>query len=122
MLTGSRYTPHRQIGLLAKYSIGSRALLARLPPIHSRCPDIPHHLLVAVWGRGYCRAGRGQRAEGQAWPLQKEDRSLMTPQVQVALILGTAIIIAVGIWVYFSPYHSCIRAGHTPYACVGGRG
>jgi hypothetical protein len=30
----------------------------------------------------------------------------MAPQIKAALILGIAIVIGVGLWVYFSPYHS----------------
>ncbi len=32
---------------------------------------------------------------------------------KVALILGTAIVIAVAIWIYFSPYETCVRAQMT---------
>jgi len=34
----------------------------------------------------------------------------MSDPLKAALILGAAIVIAMSIWVYFSPYHSCVRA------------
>ena len=44
---------------------------------------------------------------------------------KAALILGTAIVIAVSVWVYFSPYQSCVRglndeqnARRAPYICA----
>jgi hypothetical protein len=36
---------------------------------------------------------------------------VMDNQIKAAIILGAAIVIAVCIWVYFSPYNSCVRAG-----------
>lgn len=35
------------------------------------------------------------------------------------IIVGVAIIISTCIYVYFSPYHSCMRAFNTPVGCVG---
>ena len=34
----------------------------------------------------------------------------MSDLLKATVILGAAIVIAVSIWVYFSPYHSCVRA------------
>ena len=34
----------------------------------------------------------------------------MSDPVKIALIAGIAVVAAVAIWVYFSPYHSCLRA------------
>jgi len=34
----------------------------------------------------------------------------MTPQVKAALIIAGAIIIATTLWIYFSPYQTCLRA------------
>ena len=34
----------------------------------------------------------------------------MTPQVKVALIIAGAILIATALWIYFSPFQSCVRA------------
>jgi hypothetical protein len=33
----------------------------------------------------------------------------MSDPIKAALILGGAIIVAVGLWIYFSPYQSCLR-------------
>jgi len=33
----------------------------------------------------------------------------MTDRIKVALILAAAILIAVGAYIYFSPYQSCLR-------------
>jgi hypothetical protein len=38
----------------------------------------------------------------------------MDNQIKAAIILGAAIIIAVCIWVYFSPYNSCRRDAAQP--------
>ena len=35
----------------------------------------------------------------------------MSDSVKVALILSVAIITAVAMWIYFSPYQSCLRRG-----------
>jgi hypothetical protein len=37
----------------------------------------------------------------------------MSEPVKAALILGIAIIVAAGSWIYFSPYQTCLRAN--PY-------
>jgi hypothetical protein len=42
----------------------------------------------------------------------------MDNQIKAAFILGGAIIIAVCLWIYFSPYHSCVRAGFTAIQCA----
>ena len=34
----------------------------------------------------------------------------MSDLLKAALILGVAIVVAVLIWTYFSPYHSCLRS------------
>jgi hypothetical protein len=34
----------------------------------------------------------------------------MTDRVKAAIILGSAIIIATLLWIYFSPYQTCVRA------------
>jgi len=39
----------------------------------------------------------------------------MDSQVKMGLIIGAAIIIAVGVGMYFSPYQSCVRAGMNNY-------
>ena len=36
----------------------------------------------------------------------------MSDLIKAALIIGVTIIGGTGIWVYFSPYHSCVRAGY----------
>ena len=37
-------------------------------------------------------------------------RDCCSDNVKVAAIIGGAIIVAVAIWLYFSPYQSCVRA------------
>jgi hypothetical protein len=34
----------------------------------------------------------------------------MSNPVKVSIIIAVAIIIATGMWIYFSPFHTCIRA------------
>ena len=34
----------------------------------------------------------------------------MNSPVKVSLIIGAAILLAVGLYIYFSPYHSCVRS------------
>ena len=36
----------------------------------------------------------------------------MSETVKAAIIIAAAIVIGVALWVYFSPYQSCVRAGH----------
>ena len=42
----------------------------------------------------------------------------MDNQIKAALILGGAILVAVLLWIYFSPYYSCVRAGNREIACA----
>lgn len=37
----------------------------------------------------------------------------MSDLVKVALIAAATVLIAVGVGIYFSPYHSCMREGAT---------
>jgi hypothetical protein len=30
--------------------------------------------------------------------------------IRAAIILSAGILLATGLWIYFSPYHSCVRA------------
>lgn len=41
--------------------------------------------------------------------------------IKAALIIAGSIIIAVGVSVYFSPYHSCVRDGYNPVVCMSRR-
>ena len=34
----------------------------------------------------------------------------MNNQVKAALIIGGSILVAIGLWIYFSPYQTCVRA------------
>jgi hypothetical protein len=34
----------------------------------------------------------------------------MTDPIKVSLIIGGAIVAAMGIWIYFSPFHTCLRS------------
>jgi len=34
----------------------------------------------------------------------------MNDPVKIAIVVGAALIAVVAIWVYFSPYQSCVRA------------
>lgn len=34
----------------------------------------------------------------------------MNDAVKIALIIAAAIILSVGLWLYFSPYQQCVRA------------
>ena len=36
----------------------------------------------------------------------------MSDPVKIAVVVGAAIIGATAIWIYFSPYYSCVRALH----------
>ena len=36
----------------------------------------------------------------------------MSSQVKMGLIIGAAIIIATGMWIYFSPFQTCQRLGY----------
>lgn len=35
----------------------------------------------------------------------------MNDNIKVALILAATVIICVGLWIYFSPFHTCMRDG-----------
>jgi hypothetical protein len=37
-------------------------------------------------------------------------RRAMSSQVKMALIIGESILLAVSLWIYFSPYQTCVRA------------
>ena len=43
----------------------------------------------------------------------------MTPQVKAALIIAGAIIIATALWIYFSPFQTCVRAQTAPWEDQG---
>lgn len=51
----------------------------------------------------------------------------MTDHVKVALVIGAAILVAVTIMTYFSPFHSCMRAydgrqvSAAAFRCAGDR-
>lgn len=34
----------------------------------------------------------------------------MSDKVKIAFIVATALVAAVGLWVYFSPYQTCLRS------------
>jgi len=38
-------------------------------------------------------------------------RNCCSDTVKAALIIGGAIIVAMAMWIYFSPYQSCMRTG-----------
>ena len=38
--------------------------------------------------------------------------------VKAAIILAIAIICSVALWVYFSPYHTCVRSGGNELSCA----
>ena len=40
----------------------------------------------------------------------------MSPQVKAALIIAGAIIVSTALWIYFSPFQSCVRA--EPYTQI----
>jgi hypothetical protein len=42
----------------------------------------------------------------------------MSEQIKAGLIVGVAIIAATGIWVYFSPYQTCLRASRADIVTV----
>lgn len=52
----------------------------------------------------------------------------LDPRIQAALIVAVAMLTAVALYLYFSPYHACVRAfeaaGAQPsvahWRCVGG--
>ena len=45
-------------------------------------------------------------------------RDCCSDTVKVAAIIGGAIIVAVAMWLYFSPYQSCVRAQLADYARI----
>ncbi|MGH6791812.1 MAG: hypothetical protein ACRECF_03645 [Methyloceanibacter sp.] len=49
----------------------------------------------------------------------------MSDPVKIALIAAAALIVSVSLWIYFSPYHSCLRSGGNERLCAwvsgGGR-
>lgn len=54
-----------------------------------------------------------------AWPLTrriKAGREQMNDLIKAALVLGILIFAATGLWIYFLPYHSCVRALAAQYA------
>jgi hypothetical protein len=40
--------------------------------------------------------------------------------IKAVMLLGVVIAIAVGMWMYFSPYNSCIREGWSQEICERG--
>ena len=42
----------------------------------------------------------------------------MSDPVKAGLIIAVAILLAVGLYIYFSPYHSCVRSYDEPRAGV----
>ena len=49
----------------------------------------------------------------------------MSPQVKAALIIAGAIIVGISLWIFFSPFQTCMRAGRggestavTTFACA----
>ncbi len=43
----------------------------------------------------------------------------MNDKTKIALIIAVAAIICVGMWIYFSPYHSCMRESDNAALCIG---
>jgi hypothetical protein len=37
----------------------------------------------------------------------------MDPQITAALIIAAAILVATALWIYFSPFQTCVRTGGT---------
>lgn len=46
----------------------------------------------------------------------------MSDNVKVALILAVTALIVLGIWLYFSPYYSCLRADFSELQCARAAG
>jgi hypothetical protein len=44
----------------------------------------------------------------------------MSEPVKAALIVAAWLLIAMGMWIYFSPYHSCVRSW--PSTAIGNAG
>lgn len=44
----------------------------------------------------------------------------MNDKVKIALIIGIAAVVCVGMYMYFSPYQSCVRGGENPVFCEHG--
>jgi hypothetical protein len=44
----------------------------------------------------------------------------MSDHVKIALIAAGTFLVALCIWIYFSPYHSCVRDGGIPMVCAHG--
>ena len=40
----------------------------------------------------------------------------MSNLVKAALIIGGSILLATGLWIYYSPYHTCVRNSDNPNA------
>lgn len=42
----------------------------------------------------------------------------MDYRVQISIVLAVAIVASIGMWIYFSPYQSCIRGGFQQHWCL----
>lgn len=42
----------------------------------------------------------------------------MNDPIKIALIVVATILISIGLWIYFSPYQSCVRAYPRPNGAV----
>lgn len=48
----------------------------------------------------------------------------MSDPVKVALIIGAVILVATSLYIHFSPFQTCVRAGEGEFRCalaLGGR-
>lgn len=74
----------------------------------------------------------GKKWQGENGPVSESEESknpaaitqkqggAMNDKVKIALIIGGAAVICVGLWIYFSPYHSCVRQSINPILCAHG--
>jgi hypothetical protein len=49
-------------------------------------------------------------ASASAGRLQTQGGSINAQLLKAGLIVGVAIILATGLWIYFSPFNRCVRA------------
>jgi len=50
----------------------------------------------------------------------EQERDQMSDLVKVACIAAVTVLVVVGMLIYFSPYHSCVRDNVPASICVGG--
>jgi hypothetical protein len=66
------------------------------------------------------RVRRLDRVPGRAGTTGVRGNDPMSDLVKVACIAAVTVLVVVGMLIYFSPYHSCVRDNVPASICVGG--